>query len=165
MTLNTASRDNRVRLGEIAEKKMIGLLMWYGKNVKRVGQETWMPSWVHGKLRYQNDIDGVVMMRHFPDLDTGRALIQVKCAPEEKRWEHVTIEKQSYETSKALHDLDIPVLVMWEFQDGKFYGNWVEELMTEEPFTPREELNGSRTPMLKVVKHFLCPVVDFLNDI
>ena|SRR3989304_7027200 len=159
---DTSKRDVRVNLGSIAERQFIGLLFYNNKKVLKIGQETWMPPWVHTKLRYTYDED-VEMIRHFPDLATEKALIQVKSAPNEAGYPTVTIEAASYCVSKRLQELGIPVLVVWKYQNGKFYGNWVELLMIKEPETPREEANGAHTPYLLVDKSNHRPASEFFG--
>lgn len=137
--------------------------MWNGKKARLIGQEIWLPEWVHSKFRYINDNPGVTIIRHFPDVDTGRSLVQVKAAPDCTGYDYVTIETASFETSRELNSLGVPVLVVWEYPDKKFYGNWVNELVVNDPITPREETNGSHTPFKKVDKSCLKPAGEFLS--
>jgi hypothetical protein len=138
--------------------------MWNGKDVRRVGQETWLPGWVHSKLRFIYD-DRSEILRHFPDLDTGNALVQVKAAPNEQTHDFVTIEQASYNTSKYLADMKIPVLVVWEFQDKKFHAQWVQLITPVLPNNDRSDANGSHTPMFKINKNELRPAKDFINQV
>ena|SRR3990167_316779 len=164
MAINTALRENRINLGKTAERQFIGLLFMKNKFVLKIGQETWLPAWIHNKLRFVFDQD-IEMMRHFPDLSTEKALIQVKSAPNEADYPFVTIEEASYRVSKRLSDLDIPVLIVWQYQNYKFYGQWAGRLITKPSNTKRENTNGSHTPMLLVDKRCLKPVDEFMREI
>ena len=55
------------------------------------------------------------------------------------------------------------MLVVWKYQNGKFYGNWVELLTIKEPETPREEANGAHTPYLLVDKSNHRPASEFFG--
>jgi len=163
MTVDTGTRPGRMQTGNDAEIKCIAFLLWNGISVYKIGQENWLPDWIHAKIRYNYDRD-VELLKHIPDLDTGRALIQVKDAPRESGYSHVTLEKASYQASLRWCELGIPVLMAWRFQDGKTYQcQWVDKISPIEPETDREELNGSKTPMYKIAKNELEPLQSFLG--
>lgn len=139
--------------------------MWYGKNITKIGQETWLPIWVHTAIRFVFDDNAIQLIRHFPDFATNRALVQVKAAPDEKEYKNVTIEEASYRVSEKLSKY-VPVLIVWLYSDGKtFWGNWVNEIHPHNPVTPREDTFGSHTPYLLVNKEELHKLSDFLEDL
>ena len=163
--VDTSTREARVRTGELAELKLIGYLLWHGITVRKIGQEDWLPDWVHLKIRFNYDPD-IELLKHMPDLDTGRALIQVKDAPNEQEYQTVTLEKASYRASKRWFGLGVPVLIVWLYQDRKsFYGQWVNLIHPEESNTPRQNANGSMTPFYVVRKNELEPVKEFMEDL
>jgi len=152
--------NGRITTGRTAEMKTFAYLCWWGIDAKYIGQETWMSSWVHNKLRYIND-DGPTMIKHFPDIDTGKALIQVKSAPDGESYPTLTIEEDSYNTCKALHRYDIPIIIVWLVGGCNLVGNFVQEINPKIPETPRHEANGSHTPFLIVNKNNLKPFKEF----
>ena len=152
-------------VGEIAERKFEANLLWRDIKYKKIGQENWMPKWMHEKIRYIYDRIEIDLLRHQPDFATDKALIQVKNASNCDDYPTVTIQKKSYEIAKYWCKLDIPVLIIWLFPDDKFYGNWADHIEVEESKTQRTELTGSRTPMFIVRKHQLKPLSDFLNEL
>ena len=152
--------SSRINTGRAAEMKIFAYLCWWGIDAKYIGQETWMSSWLHNKLRYIND-DGPKMIKHFPDIDTGKALIQVKAAPDGNSYPTLTIEEDSYNTCKILHGYDIPVLIIWLVGSDDLVGNFVQDINTKIPKTPRHEANGSHTPFFIINKNDLKPLKDF----
>jgi hypothetical protein len=161
MVTKTATFQERNNIGESAERRFIGLLMYWGKRVIKTGQENWMPKWVHELLRYIFDDEGIILLRHFPDLATNKALIQIKAAPGESEYDCVTIEEASIKVSMKLFDLGAPVLIVYEYQNGEFYGQWINKLHPVEPHTPREQTKGSHTEYLKLRKLELEPIKEF----
>ena len=158
----TTTFIQRIEIAREAENKVIGILYWNNKQVCRVGQENWLPEWIHKIIRFKYE-KGIEMIKHFPDLSTNKALIQVKCAPESDDYSCVTIESASFDSSKVLSDFGIPVLIIWLLQDKSLFGNWVNDISTQEPDTDREDTGGSHTPYLLVSKSNLHPFRDFLH--
>ena len=155
------NRDERQETGQEAERKLKAALMWRGILYRNTGQENWLPAWAHKKIRFKYD-DDIEFIRHIPDIATQNIFIQIKHAPNEKDYKTVTIEQASYRASMRWHNLGVPVLVVWLFQDRKsFFGQWVDKITVIEPDTAREDLNGSKTPMYKVPKDELEPIDNF----
>lgn len=137
--------------GRETEKRFEALLLWNNIEYWKVGQENWLPKWIHQKIAYKYD-DDVEMVRHFPDIATNNLLINVKGALKCIDYPTVTVEQSSFKIANRLYELGINVILVWEFPDHKFRGNFVNKLTAREPNTPREELNGSKTPMYIIRK-------------
>jgi hypothetical protein len=152
-------------IGEVAERKFEALLLWWGIPYRKIGAETWMPPWVHSKVRYVFDSPEIDVIRHTPDFATNNALIQVKHAPNCNDYPTVTLQETSHRVALFYHNHGVPVLIAWLFPDDHFYANWVDKLSVEKSQTPREDLKGSRTPMVVVRKSQLEPLVDFYTQI
>ena len=165
MIADTTSRKNRMLIGLLAEQRFVGLLLSNNKSFKRTAQEAWLPEWIHNKLRYINNNEGIQLIRHFPDFATEKALIQIKAAPNENNYLCVTIEKASYQTSKQLSDLGIPVLIVWQYQDHKLHAQWVNKLSITLPDTDRRETKGAHTPYVLINKKLLKPIDEFMDEI
>lgn len=160
--------SGRMEIATRAERITLGLLLVWNKPARLCGQETWLPKWVHEHIRHEYDDVAISMLRHFPDIDTGKVLIQVKSAPDSKTFPTVTIEEDSYYTCKALSNNNIPILVAWLINDErgeKIYANWINELHPNPPATPRENTNGSHTPYLIVNKNELKPIHEFREQL
>ena len=163
---DTSTVEKRLAIGKKAENRVIALLLWHGIKAIKTGQEDWLPKWVHEKIRHIYDSEMCNSIRHFPDLSTDRTLIQVKAAPSENKYECVTIEKASYNTSKILSEYGVPILLVWMYADEKtFCAQWVDKINVLEPNTPRERLKGAKTPMYKVKKDQLKKLKEFIKDL
>jgi len=140
-----------------------GLLLWNGKPVHEVGLEFILPEWLHNGLKFTDVQDEFLLtFRHFPDLATDRALIQVKNAPHESGYSNVVLEADCYDASMRIHDYGIPVLMVWMFGDGSLHASWVEDLWV----IPKEgSEKGSGTPMVLVSKDQLRPMREFLKNL
>jgi len=172
--MSTSTFPIRNDFGLLAVQKVKAILLWHGIIPTDIGQEMWMPQWVHEILRYVYNVPEIDMLRHFPDLDVGTALLQVKGAPneseyseEEKVWickyETVTIEIASYESSLRLHSYGIHILVPWLYSNKEtIMAEWIENLECIPPNCEREEANGSHTPFYKVFKRNLKPLKTFI---
>jgi len=152
--------QNRLELSTIAERRVLGMLLYWNINAKRIGQETWMPEWVHGKLRFSNS-ESIRTIRHFPDIDVCKALIEVKCSPNGDKYDSVFIEKDSFDTCSMLFSYGIKVIIVWMVGEKTFLAQWVNKINPTEPNTPRQDVNGSRTPYLNINKSDLIPFADF----
>ena len=157
----TNTFEERKLIGKIAENKVMGYLLYWNIQAQFIGQETWLPGWVHNKLRFNLD-DSVRLIKHFPDIATEKALIQVKSSPSSENYSTVFIEEASYQACKYLNDVcNIPVLAIWYVDNKNLIGNWITNLITEKPNTPREKANGSHTPFLLVKKENLYNISKF----
>lgn len=152
--------SDRLELSRIAERRVLGMLLYWNINAKRIGQETWMPSWVHDKLRF-NLSESIRTIRHFPDIDVGKALIEVKCSPNGEKYDTLYIEKDSFDTCSMLFSYGIKVIIVWMVGNKTFLAQWVNRINTTEPNTPREDTNGSRTPFYEVSKSELVLFSEF----
>lgn len=162
-TANTSTFQARLEQhGNIAELLFEAFMMQYcHKRITRIGQEAWLPGWVHGKLRFNYNQDAE-LIKHFPDYDCGKSLVQVKDAPSESEYPSVTIERASYNVAVRFINLGIPVYVVWLFQDRKsFYGQRADLI---KPIQSKGD-NGSGTPMSIVYKSQLRPLLDFYRDL
>jgi hypothetical protein len=135
--------------------------IWY----MRLGQENWLPKWIHHILCKSNGGFEVTLMRHVPDFATTRAMVQVKHAPKASQYPTVTIQQSSYSVSEYFYKLGVPVLIVWMIGDGAFIGNWAQNMNTIEPATRREETNGSHTPYWVVNQSQLLPLATFINKL
>lgn len=156
------ARPELINNGKRTEEIFEAYLKWYGIPYKTVGQETWLPKWVHRKIAY-NYSDDVEMIRHFPDYATSTTLINVKGALDCEKYPTVTIEQASYNTAKRLQDLEVPTYLFWLYPDNLFYGENVSSIYPEEPNTPRHETNGSMTPFFVIRKSQLKPLQKFIE--
>jgi len=164
MPTNKRQFSELIQTGSEAENKFEAVLLWNKKKYCKIGQENWLPRWVHQKLRFCYDLE-VEVLRHIPDFATDKSLIQVKHAPDCTDYPTVTIQRSSHHIANFYVGHGIPVLITWLFPDKKFYGNWAENISVEESSTNRHELNGSQTPMYLVRKHQLVLIAEFMNDI
>lgn len=165
--VSTETVMDRFALAAEAENKFAGYMLYRHNRVMiKVGQETWLPKWVYAHLRRIHDDETIEAIRHFPDFDTGKALVQVKAAPSASEYPTVTIEKASYDVALKIHRNGARVLVVWYLkQEDKFLAGWVNELNPSAPDTPREDTNGSHTPYLVVRKAILKPLQEFTQYI
>lgn len=166
--MTAATRHERMTRGKQAENRVKAYLHWWGKNYVDTGQEAWLPTWVHERIRYENDDERFTFVRHFPDLATDVVAIQVKDASDSDGYPTVTIEQASYETSVYLAEHDIPTLCVWwcyvDHEPG-LYSNWADHLEVREAQTPRQETNGSHTPYVLVEKSCLRPFTEFREHV
>lgn len=166
MTTSNSFTD-RIRIAQKAELKVQGYLLYNGIEVDRVGQENWLPKWTHNKIKNIRDNHFLDMIRHFPDLTTGRALIQVKAAPSTEGYPTLYVQKSSFDSSRFLASFGIPVLMVFAYGKdgtltGELQGNWVQNL------TPKEtkgSTQGSRSPAFEIDKKQLKPLSYFLSDL
>lgn len=159
-SISVKSFEDRVAVAKIAEQRVKGLLLWNGKPVYEVGLEYLLPEWLHNGLKFTDGYDLFLeTFRHFPDLATDRALIQVKNAPHETGYSHVVMEAACYEASLRLHHYGLPVLVVWMFADRSLQAAWVGDLRVK----PKEGSDrGSGTEMVLVSKDQLRPMRKYL---
>lgn len=128
-----------------------------------------MPLFVHEKLKTINDRPEIRMLRHFPDYAIFRkpgcgCLVQVKSAKNQTTEPCFTMEIASYDTAKSLSEFNIPVLIVWLDPKEIFWGDWVEKIIPRESKTPRENTNGSHTPMYTVYTNNLKTINNLLKD-
>lgn len=161
-TLTTNNRAFRFAIGDEAETRFIAKLLMAQKSVYFTGQEFWIPRWAFDIAKKSQD-DKLQLVRHFPDLATDRAMIDVKAALLAHEYPTVTLEVASYNACLSLQKCGIPVYIFWMFHDREFHGNGVDRLSPSPSKTERRELNGSMTPMLTVVKKNLASL-DTLMD-
>jgi len=161
--MNTRTFESRLTVAQVAEQKVLGYLLWHGSSAHRVSQESWLPKWVHERIRKIPN-QGLELIRHFPHMATERALIQVKCALDADQYPSVTIEQGSYLTSKILSDLGIPVLLVW-WTDTKMLAGWANEVKVSLPATDRRDAAGSHSPFYLVRKSELKQLSDYLDKL
>lgn len=160
---NTNTFAQRITIGKEAEDTVTKLLLEEGCPVRPTGAESMLSSWLHNIIKRQTS-DGdrfIQILRHFPDLDTGKALVQVKTAPTAHLYPAVTIEQDSYEVCRMLHeDYGIPVFIVWDASTDGFIGEWVQNIRVSEP---KSRKNGSGTDFHLVYKSQLKPITDFVD--
>jgi len=161
----TMDRNQRATNGHSAEQLVL-LALAQRPEVHYVltGQEHWLPRTAHDKLRFVNGNPCIDAIRHFPDISTDRASIQVKAAPDGERYPTVTIEQASYNVSNILTRAGWPVLLVWligEPRPENLYAQWASNVTVTESSKERHELNGSHTPMYLVRKSQLRPFAEF----
>ena len=164
--MSTATFIQRIDYGRQAEQEFISYLMSKNTSYFKTGQEWWMPRWIHDKLRHVLNDDSIRLLRHFPDFSVfinGKYfLVQVKAAPTSRNYPTVTIERDSFDCSKKLCSLGLPVLLVWLIEDGTLLAQWTDRINPEMPNTPREETNGSHTPQYNIRKKELRPISEFV---
>lgn len=155
---------DRKELAILAEQKVFGMLLFWNISARKIGQETWMPNWVHDKLRYDYS-DSIKTIRHFPDIDTGKALVEIKNSPNGDKFDSVFIEKDSFDTCLMLSDRGISVLIVWMIGDNLFMAQWTNKLNPIMPKVERQNTKGSRTPYYEIYKNELLPFKNFKNEL
>ena len=161
MLLPTSTYIERKIIGNIAEDRVLRLLKAYNIPAKLTGSERWLSDWlikaisIPGKRGYE-------VLRHFPDIDTGRALIQVKAGLNSTVYPTLPIEIDSYNVCKKLAKDGVPVLIVWMLSDRSLVGEWVDNLIVIEPKT---EPDRSHTPFYLISKYNLKPISKFIRDL
>ena len=157
--MDTRTFESRLAIAEVAVQKVQGYLLWNGIRVYHVSQESWLPKWVHDRIRTVRG-QGLELIRHFPDMATDRALLQIKSAMDAEKYPSVTIEQASYDVSTALSHLGIPVLLVW-WTDHEMLAGWAGEVGVSKPATDRRATSGSHSPFYLVKKKDLKTLTEF----
>jgi len=164
--MDTDTFDKRILYGKTAEQAFVSWLIQKDYFYFRTGQEFWMPKWVHEKLRFVFD-DGIKMICHFPDFAVyakgNQFLAQVKAAPNSKDYPTLTIEKNSFDCSMNLFKLKLPVMLIWQVEDGELFAQWIDKVNPETPAIDRTKTNGSHTPQYNIRKHELIKLDEILS--
>lgn len=150
-------RIKRFGHGRVAENKLEDILDEYHLEYWKVGQENWLPGWIHKAIAYNSD-DGLALIRHLPDYATTKEFISVKHAPDCDPYPSVTIEQASFDVSRRWYELGIPTMIVWLFPDGLFYGNYVQDIPVITPNTERKDTKGSHTPYYLVRKESIISI-------
>ena len=151
---------NRLQIAEQAENRMMAYCLYHGIPARKTGAEFWLPKWIHQAIKPISGDPYANLLKHFPDIATPKALIQVKSAPDEAKYAGVTIEKDSLAGSLILSKY-APVLLVYMYQDGTLHGGWVNDLQPRDG-TP---VNGSHTPMVIIEKSQLHPIDTFKENL
>ena len=160
------SFTGRASTAKTAENRVEGYLLYNDKRVYHSGVENFLPVALHNQMKFgqaSNSDQVLETIRHFPDLATDRALIQVKSAPNEEGYRNVVFEQACYEASLRIRNWGVPVLIVWVFADGSLHANWVERLKVEQ--AEKQAERGSGTPMTLVSKGSLLPMKYFINSL
>jgi hypothetical protein len=157
--MDTRTFKSRLAIAEVAVQKVQGYLLWNGIPVYHVSQESWLPKWVHNRIKMING-QGLELLRHFPDMATDRALLQIKSAKDAEKYPSVTIEQASFDVSLTLSKLGIPVLLVW-WTEHEMLAGWAGEVGVSTPATDRLAASGSHSPFYLVKKTDLKTLTDF----
>ncbi len=120
-----------------------------------------------GRTSQHHYESGSQLTRHFPDMfimEKG-VLVQVKSGRNSGKWLDVLGQKASIDACLELHDMGREVWAIWEYPDGSFYGNKVQDLKWPRGKISEEaKQHGSKTPAYKVAKSSLMSLDELLSN-
>jgi hypothetical protein len=157
-------RDERIKYQREAENAMWRYLLYRRVWYVFCGQEKFLPTWAHGRIRFVNDNPTIDAIRHFPDMATQKMLIQVKAAASWDGHSSVTIEQASYNVCNELEKAGAPTAIVWYFPEkypesavNRFLAQRADKVIVREYDKDRHSANGSHTPM------YLVPISCLIN--
>lgn len=139
--------EERLRKGTQAEKDFYKLMRNdYGLTVLQTGQHRDLP---------QN-----ALARHWPDLFLPElaVFVQVKNGIRAEKYSTVICEISSYEACRQARALGNIVWIVWQYTEGIFWGNQVEDLLVVSEISPEARQRGSGTRAWRIAKSHLVPL-------
>ena len=163
--MTTFAQRSQVGAGGVAELKV--RLTEFGFTVFEIGQETWLPSSLHEKIRHEHADLMIRAIRYMPDLVALAANFpwsywesKVNVTPGTPNF---TIEKACYDEQMARQAKGERVVVAFKDVDGAWSANWIERLVVLRDMSEqRQDARGSRTPYLLIRKTCAVPFAEFV---
>jgi hypothetical protein len=152
------SRDNRVTTGAAGQAELKALLaINFGFTVVETGQETWLPTALHERLRDDHTDLMVRAVRYMPDLLAWSPRFRlawwdakVNTVPHTPNF---TLELACYQEQLARCQKGERVAIAFRDTDGRWYAQWAQRLrVTEDWRDKRHQAAGSHTPFVLIAK-------------
>jgi hypothetical protein len=145
--------SERKRRGEECEQRFVTYLSnTYNLHVMQTSQHLYKPA---DKLT-----------RHAPDMFIveRQAFVQIKDGLRSSQWPTVIAEIDSIEACRQFYRMNNRVWVVWEFPDGSWQGNDVQNLRIVNEISDESRRRGSGTRAYKIRKTSLKPIDELVNE-
>ena|SRR3990167_3866769 len=153
--------QQRLKLSTPSQERLASLLFSYGVDLAPTGQEYWLPTGFHNKLRHIHISVTIDLVRYFPDFiafvnSVGWFLLEAKATtPDYYDGPNFSIETACLTLNTKLVGLGAQVLILFENRPNEFLGDWAENIKPIYSTNQTRDFKGSKTPMTLVAKSSL----------
>jgi len=106
------------------------------------------------------------MTRHSPDMFVMEhsVFVQIKDGHRSGKFNNVIAEVDSVDACQEMNKMGSRVWIVWEYPDGSWHGNDVQNIRIVGTISPEARKNGSGTPAYKISKASLIPLDNLVNE-